>query len=349
MTHVDLEKLKDFQQRMKERSKSTGSSLFINRGDLDEPKEIRILEPHPAMDDLYFIEVVSWWIDGIKLYSNEIVGEEDIVQGIVTEAEHSGDPEIKKLLKAKTEKGYPRIRKDTEFWIPVLHLEFEEEEGQIVSDIYDENGDYDVDKIRNFIADNRIKILCAPISLLNDINRIATTRGGSVMFDRDKGFNLLVSRTKSGKSTTYKAHKTDNMPMPEDFYGTDNMFNPYDLVESMMLNDDYQKYVIENYLYGDVEIPEDKEEYYKYPEKREEMVEFFKSVEKDEEKETKSRRPRAKKETEEEETKEEESKPSRSGKSESRSSKGRGRPPKSRAKSSSRTRISDDYDDQEAF
>jgi hypothetical protein len=45
------------------------------------------------------------------------------------------------------------------------------------------------------------------------------------------------------------------------------------IVQSSMVDAEYQKAVIGNYLYGDVAIPEKKDDYYLFPKLREEMKE----------------------------------------------------------------------------
>jgi len=251
-------------------SRGGGSKLFTRLDKENLTKDIRILEPTPSMNGLYWIEVPIWWVDGKPITSPEFVGEGDVVQEIMDAFENEfgdtekGKAEWKALRYASKGQGRKNIQKTTGFWIPVLEFEWKFDKDGQIEGIYD-GDDYDVTKIKQFVKDGKAKILDCKVSLLKNINsQIITGRDGKHFLDREKGFNILISRAGEGTDTTYSSTKQESMPMPEDFYG-DGALDLVEVAKAGMYTDDYIEKVLAKYFFGEAD-PGDPE--YRFPELR---------------------------------------------------------------------------------
>lgn len=260
---IDQSKLTQFEADLEE--KSQGTSLFFNASKIPGSLDCRILDPLPNMDGMYAFEVVFWWVGKVKVLSAEIFGEVDWVQKMLDEAKAVKDPELDKLLNAKNDFGQPKIRKQTEYWIPFIIFDWELD-GDNITGIWKDENTADVSLIDNFIRDKEGKILTTKIQLTKAINREATTRGGSLMFDKDKGFNLILGKTGEKRETQYTASKADYLPMPAKYYGegTPDVVN---ICKAGIFTDEYIDNIVGQYLYGDVPI-EKSDTCYRYPEIR---------------------------------------------------------------------------------
>lgn len=266
MAGIDPRKLKDFQKELEEKSK--GLDNFINASKIEGTIDFRILDPLPNMDGLYSLEVPVWWIGKTKIISPEIFGENDIIQTVINAAEGQNDPDINKLLAAKSDMGALKVRKQIEYWIPGLVLDWKIDDQDQIVGIYTADGqEFDVDLIDTFVRDKSPKVLNCKTQLMKAINHEATTRGGHIMFEQDKGFNLILEKTGSGRDTVYKASKADYMPMPAKYYGEGNTPDVINICTAALYTDEYMDAVIGNYLYGE-EIPEKSDAVYRYPEVR---------------------------------------------------------------------------------
>lgn len=236
----------------------------------EETKDIRVLDPLPNMNGLYYIEVTQWWINGKPIISPEVIGEGDLVQSIMDDFKKDFDDQgagdqYKKLLNASKGAGMKLIQKSSAFWVPVLEFDWTVKNNQIVG-IEGEDGQIDPDLVKKFIKDGKPKILDAKMSLLKSINRQLTAgRAGATFLDQEKGFNMLIQRAGSGKDTTYVAQREDQMPMPADMYG---VLDPFEVAKSQLYTNKYIEDILANYFYGD-ELPKDAE--YRFPELREKL------------------------------------------------------------------------------
>lgn len=260
---IDPKKLKEFGQELDE--KSSGTSTFINASKIEGTLDFRILDPTPSLDGLYALEVVVWWVGKKKILSPTIFGGVDIPQQMIDEAKAQKDPELNKLLAATNDYGGEKLRKHIEYWIPGLVFDWDLE-GDEIAGIWNEDNTPNVDLIDNFIRDKECKILTCKIQLMKAINRIATTRGGSSMFDRVNGFNLILGKTGEKRDTTYTALKDMALPMPEKYYGAGTL-DVVDICKAGMFTDQYIDAIMGEYLYGE-KLPEKTDDDYRYPEIR---------------------------------------------------------------------------------
>lgn len=273
MSSLDIAKLKQQQEELEKRS--SGSKNWIQLSKIEDPIDVRILDPLPSMDGVYYVEVPMWWINGTRVISPKLFGpdEKDVVEEVIEEAKKSKDPTLKKLLTATGDNGMAKIQKKVEFWVPVLKLNFEIKNDKLQG-VYDAKGEFDTELIRKFVEDDRCKILVSGIQLLKSINTIATSRGGSQMTDPVNGFNLTIGKTGEKRKTKYTALPADKIPMPSDFYSEEKMADPFEIAQSLMLTDEYAELIILNYLYGDA-LPEVTDDDYEYPEIRAKLKNKF--------------------------------------------------------------------------
>lgn len=252
--------------------KSSGSGLFIRLKEGEE-KDIKVIDPTPSMNGIWYLEVPVWWVDKKRIPSPELVGESDSVQRILDQIkeEFRADGSIKdyeKLLNAANSWGGKKVKKDTEYWTVVLEFEWNFDKNEEIEGIYDAEGNVDAELVDKYIVDQKAKILAMKISLTTEINKIATSRGGYMLSDQADGFNLLVSRKGKNRDTKYSAVKTDPMPVPEKYYDLNKSgIDPVKIAKGQLFNDAYIEQILVNYFYGDkLEDPGDGD--YLYPELR---------------------------------------------------------------------------------
>jgi len=266
---LDLKALAEVTKDLEQRS-SSGSKYWIQASKIEKVIDIRIQDPLPAMNGIYFAEVPIWWINNTKIISPKLFGvqEPDVVKDIIEEAKRAKDKDVLALLNAKTEKGFGKIQYKTEFWVPVLKFNWETGSRGELKGIYNDKNEPDTNLILKYIEDGKWKILVVPITALKAINVIATSRQGHLLTDPIKGFNTALSKTGEGKQTKYFANTTDILPMPQELYEEGVRIDPFELAQSYMYTKEYMEAVIGKYLYNDVEIPEDSEDNYAFPDLR---------------------------------------------------------------------------------
>jgi hypothetical protein len=267
---VDPKKLKDFQKDLEDRTDNTKGWLYANK--IDAPADIRVLDPLPNLDGMYFLEIPCHWIGGKRLISPAVFGEPDIVESLLEEitALARGDEDLRALLN-KTGKNGRLISERTEYWLPVLQFKWNIKD-ESIEGIWDANNQPDVNLIEGFIKDQTAKVLVTTPKLMAAINKIVTSRGNQIMFDREKGFNLVISKSGAGTKTEYSAVQTDVLPMPAKYYQPENVPDLVRLCKAGMRTDEYMKAILFNYFYGDP-LPDAKDETsYRYPDARVEGV-----------------------------------------------------------------------------
>ena len=271
---------KDLQKRS-----GGGAKNWIQLSKIEAPIDIRIADPLPSMNGVYFQEVPVYWINGTRVISSRIFGpqEKDVMKNALDEARKSKDPDILALLNAKGDNGIPKIQERVEFWVPVLKFSWELDKQGNIKGINDEKGNPSTMLIKDYIDDYHWKILVTGISALKAINAIATSRGGAKMTECVEGFNLTLSKTGEKKQTKYSAVKADILPMPADLYTPEKLVDPFEVAQSLLYTDEYQDQIIGKYLYNEA-CPEKTDECYAYPEIREK----FKALLTDEEPEEKA-------------------------------------------------------------
>jgi len=288
---LNLDKLKEEQEKLNSRG-GGASKNWITLSKIEKPLDFRILDPLPTMDGIYYLEVPTWWINGVKLISPKLLDptlQKDIIDEILDEAKVAAksDKSLAALLNAKDDKTkMPRIQYKYDYWVPGLQFEWKQVNNQIEG-IYKKDGSFDLELIKQFIVDDRVKMLQANITSLKAINTLLTSRGGANMLDRVKGKNIQIQKTGEGRDTKYAVVPMEEMPMPADFYGPEKFTDPYEVAQALMMTDQYMAAVIENYLYDGVEVP-NKDDSFRFPEIREKLKDKYKD---DEEGEKKPQRP----------------------------------------------------------
>ncbi len=297
MAGLDLNKLKEQQEILKKRGGDGSKNWIALRKLEDETLDFRILDPLPSMEGIYYLEVPVWWIKGERLISPKLIDfkmDKDAVDLVLDEARKAArnDSSLSQLLNAKNENKMPIIQSSYEYWIPVLKFDWKYQEdrsgNKVIVGITNEKGEYDLDAIRKFIVDDRVKFLQANVTCLKAINTILTTRGMGGCLERVNGRNMQLQKTGKGKETKYSVLPMEQMPMPQEFYTAEKFTDPLDVAKALIMSDEYMASVIEKYLYGDVEIP-NKDEHYRFPEIHERLKNKYKDN--DEDAQPKAQRP----------------------------------------------------------
>ena len=292
MAGLDVDRLKRAQEELEKKSNSS-SKNWIQMSKIEEPIEVRIMDPLPEMDGLYYLEVPVWWVNGTRVISPSLMGEPDVIKMAIAEARGQRDPGMLKLIEAKGENGMKKLQEATEYWVPVLQFEWEFDKKENIVGIYDEKGNPDPELIRKFIVDERVKMLVSKITVLKDINRVATSRGGGLMTDPTKGFNFQITKSGAKRDTKYTVMRTaDVIPIPEDFYAPPKMVDPLLIAQALMFTDEYMDKIIGKYLYNET-LPDLTDECYRYPELRAEMKSRFEDADAEPKEEAPRRRPSA--------------------------------------------------------
>lgn len=257
--------------------KKSGSKNWIQLSKITDPIDIRVMDPLPSMNGIYYIEVPVWWINGTRIISPKLYGpgEHDPVHACIEDAKAAKDPAILKLLNAKdeTKKGAAKVQFKPEYWVAALKFNWElDSRTQQIKGIWKADGvTPDVALIEQYIEDGKWKIVSMGIQALKAINKIATSRGGYLMVNQVDGFNITLSKTGVDRNTVYSALKADALPMPASYYTDEKMIDPFEVAESLMFTNEYMDMVIGKYLYGE-ECPEKPgDEHYANPELREKL------------------------------------------------------------------------------
>jgi hypothetical protein len=275
MAGLNMKALEDAQ---KELTKKGGSKGWIQLSKIENAIDVRIQDPVPAMNGIYYLEVPIWWINSVKIVSPKLfgVGEPDPIKDIIEEAKRAKDPDILALLNAKSSENMPKIQYKPEYWIPIVKFNWELDSQNNIKGIKDKDGNIDPNLVMKFIEDGRWKFLVVGVMALKAINEIATKRGGSLMTDQLKGFNLILSKSGKLRDTKYSVVKdTEPIPMPAELYTPEVMVDPFLVAQAGMYTKEYMEAVIGKYLYNDVEVPEKSDDIYAYPELRAELKARF--------------------------------------------------------------------------
>jgi len=235
---LNLSGLRNFNKELADRS---GSKLYLQQNKLTEATDFRILPPLPALDGLYFMEVVVWWINKKRYISPETYGMPCPIQAEVDHALNSKDPDVKALASDKDV-----INKKSEFWIPGLQLDAVME-GEDVADFK--------------VVDGKAKILTCGPALMKRINKAVTSRKAqngtpNGITDREKGSNLILSKTGQKLNTEYDAELGENWVFDAKYYETENIPDISQMVSDALRPDEFLEGVVRNYLYGE-EMPVD--------------------------------------------------------------------------------------------
>jgi hypothetical protein len=177
----------------------------------------------------------------------------------------------------------PKIQFKYEYWIPVLKFSWDDRD---VPNIIKKG------IVKDYIEDGRVKMLVAPLTVLKLINAMLTDRTYKNALDPLLGQNFQIQKTGEGRNTKYTVIPRDIMTMPPEFYTDKMMTDPFEIVQALMVTDEYMEAVICKYLYNDVEIPENKDTYVRFPEIKEKLKDRLTEAEgEDEAKEPPRQRP----------------------------------------------------------
>ena len=243
---LNVSKLKELQKGLTERASGGGDKLFLQSNKIGEETNVRLLPPLPRMNGIYYVDQEGWWINGKYYLSNStpMLKGKDVIQQEVDDAKALKDKDLDALISAKKD-GKPLLKKEYRSLMPLLLLDVKYDEDDQVESV--------------IVVDDKAKVLVAKPSLMREINRVVTSRPvqnktEDGIMDREKGHNMILSRTGTGLDTTYNATHSFICEMPEDYYK--DIPDVMKLTEDMAKSDTYLRGVIRNYLYGE-EMPAD--------------------------------------------------------------------------------------------
>ena len=232
----------------------SGGDLFFYSSKIPEALDVRLLPPPDEANGIYFLEQRKWWIDGTNYLCNStpIIGGKNVIQDEIDAARKmaAGDKDLAALLDARKSNGAPVLKLETSYLIPMLILDIEE----------DSKGDITAINV----VDDTAKILIAKPTLMLAINAIVTARPYQNktlhgLMDREKGYNIILGKSGTGKKTAYTAMGWNEMEeMDEKYYEEGKIPNVFELTRKSQKSDIHLQSVIRNYLYGE-EIIEDTE------------------------------------------------------------------------------------------
>ncbi len=249
---LDVTKLRSMNAEIKKRA-GGNDNLFVYANKLGEAEDIRILEGRENLNGTYMMYQEGWWVGGKFYPTAGSFGLNDVINDEVERAKLSKDEDIKALLKAKSPNGAQMLKKESRYFVPILHLDCK----------YDKN-----DYLESFsVIDGICKVLVCKPTLLLAINEIVSSRHyhNNTEFgicDRKKGWNITIGKTGKGLDTTYNAVGWTQPTEMEDKYYGEAVPDVYEMVKKSVKSDEYLRSVIRNYLYGEeiLEIEEDVKE-----------------------------------------------------------------------------------------
>lgn len=230
---LDYSALNDAQEEMT--SRTSGDGLFVYGKDINKTMDVRVLPPRANLKGRYFLELITYWINGVKYISPATFGLPCPITREVDAAKESKDKELKSLLEDRD-----NFQKKYEYLIPILVLDVK---------LNDRNEVIDVK-----VKDNKAKVLSCGTQLNKRINKVACSRkymnGTEDGFtDRVEGYNLILSKVGEKLNTEYDAEGDVQWEMDEKYYN--DYPDVYEMSEKSMEEDDYLEGVIRNYLYGE--------------------------------------------------------------------------------------------------
>src|SRR5664279_2055413 len=159
---IDVRALEAAQEQLSKRG-GGGYKNWIQINKIEAPIDVRIADPLPQMNGIYFQEVKVWWVDGKRIISPTLFGpqEKDVVKLAIDQAKASKDPGLLALINAKGENKMPKIQEKYEYWLPVLKFSWELAKNGDIMGIAGTDGTYDPELIKQFIDDSHWKILVA--------------------------------------------------------------------------------------------------------------------------------------------------------------------------------------------
>lgn len=241
---LDIKKLRAMSKDLTKKA-GGGDGLLWYANKLTEEDNARLLPPPVEANGVYFVEQAGWWVNGKFYMTNdtELFGGVDVIEEEIQMAKESDDEDILALVNKK-KNGMPVLKKEYRSLLPMLQLDV----------TYDE----DDNLIDCKVVDSRI--LVAKPTLLDSIHKVVTHRQyqnktPNGIADREKGFNIILSKTGTGKETSYSAMGWNTpMPMDEKWYDEKKMPNVFEYTRKGQKSDEVLRSIIRNYLYGEAII-----------------------------------------------------------------------------------------------
>lgn len=204
----------------------------------DVPRSIRLVKPkdNQGGEWMYVVEGVGYWINRKFYRSPASLGKKCPIAEEIEKAKSLGSSEIDKLLK-----DWKSFSRDYALYMPIVPIKV---------DI-----DLDTGEVSSVIVDGTERVLKAPVSMADDIQKIVTNPNtvagskGAGVFHQELGFSISLLKTGQGIDTRYSA-SLDPQRVPLE----DKDYEPYDIVgmfKKEMRSESEMRNAIRSYLYGE--------------------------------------------------------------------------------------------------
>ncbi len=243
---LNLDAINDIAEEIEKTAK--GGNSFLGQKELPEEADFRLIEPRPNMGGIFFVKENAIWINNKKYISPTTFGEACGMKAIIDEALAKNDTDLTALVKRMCYQGDLDKLVSIQYHVPMLRM------------VVDGKGN-----ITDIPEDTPVTLQCTTM-LIQRLLKIVShrnyrgTKDGVEYFITDPklGHNITLSKKKKGSRTEYDAIAGKQVEIAESFYDIEKLPNPVYNIKKQMYSDAYLKSVINNYLYGDTLLEEEK-------------------------------------------------------------------------------------------
>lgn len=232
---LNLDALKEVQENLNNRS-GGGGILYDNK--LGEEVDVRILPPLPHMNGIYFQQQNVVWINGKTYIDPSTFGLQSVLEEEISAAKEKAktDKQLEALLK-----DWKKFKQETRYVMPILLLEV--------------TFDAKNNPVSVKVTGDKAQFFVCRSAMLKSINALVTGRlyqNGTEfgIFDREKGRNMILSKTGVKLDTDYKAQAWPDATVMEEKYYKD-IPDVVKFTKDAIKSDAYLRGVIRNYFYGE--------------------------------------------------------------------------------------------------
>lgn len=204
----------------------------------DVPRSIRLVKPkdNQGGEWMYVVEGIGYWINRKFYRSPASLGKKCPIAEEIEKAKALGSSEIDKLLK-----DWKSFSRDYALYMPIVPIKV---------DI-----DLDTGEVSSVVVDGTERVLKAPVSMADDIQKIVTNPNtvagskGAGVFHQELGFSISLLKTGQGIDTRYSA-SLDPQRVPLE----DKDYEPYDIIgmfKKEIRSESEMRNAIRSYLYGE--------------------------------------------------------------------------------------------------
>lgn len=244
---INFDKINEESEAMAAESTSEGKVKYFGQSKIPVGGEqnMRLLPPLRSLNGLFYLVVQSVWVNGKNYISPRTFNKPCPMMDFIDEVNKSGDAALKALLdavKPNSTSSWPQkiVSVSKEYWMNALLLDVEYKNRELV---------------KCEIVNEEAVIFKCSWTVIKQINSKITHpqyQNGTPLgvFDREKGFNIIVSKDKTKGKTSYDVMGwTAPLEMPEEYYA--DVLDLAEYTEGRIYSTEYLEGVIGNYFYGD--------------------------------------------------------------------------------------------------